>query len=91
MKSNRELFDIYIFPAKSSTNSRVDVAVGLKVSKKAVIRNRLKRQIREILREYVKSNDFSGKYIKVAAKPPIKDKPFSYIKEDLKNVLDKIK
>ena len=83
MKSNRELFDIYIFPAKSSTNSRVDVAVGLKVSKKAVIRNRL--------REYVKSNDFSGKYIKVAAKPPIKDKPFSYIKEDLKDVLDKIK
>lgn len=91
MKFNRELFDIYFFPAESPADSRVDIAVGLKVSKKAVVRNRLKRQIKEILRKYTKIGSFEGKYIKVAARPPIKGKSFSYIKEDLEAVLDKIR
>ncbi len=91
MKFNRELFDIYFFPAESPADSRVDIAVGLKVSKKAVVRNRLKRQIKEILRKYTKIGSFEGKYIKVTAKSLIKDKKFDYIKKDLEVFLDKIR
>jgi ribonuclease P protein component len=37
------------------SQTRIGIAVGLKFSKKAVVRNRAKRQIREIAREELKS------------------------------------
>ena len=53
MKRGRSFFvkDIGIRIAKNNLdNSRITVVTSLKVSKKAVDRNRLKRQIREIIR-----------------------------------------
>ena len=92
MKLTGELFDIYFFAAKTPADNRVDVAVGVKVSKKAVVRNRLKRQIREILRKYRAGSSFWGRYyIKVSTKPAIIGRQFSHIKKDLETILDKIK
>lgn len=92
MKFTGELFDIYFSPAKIPAASRVDIAVGVKVSKKAVVRNRLKRQTREILRKYITRADFPSQYyIKVSAKPSIIGRRFSYIKENLESILDRIK
>jgi len=41
------------FKENNTDNSRFGVAVGVKFSKKAVVRNAIKRQIREILKEKV--------------------------------------
>ncbi|MEK7609361.1 MAG: ribonuclease P protein component [Patescibacteria group bacterium] len=92
MKLTGELFDIYFFAAKTPADNRVDVAVGLKVSKKAVVRNRLKRQIREILRKYTAKNSFRGqRYVKISARPSIIGRRFGQIKENLETALGRIK
>ena len=62
--------------------------VGLKVSKKAVIRNRVKRRIRESIRLMLKDIK-PGFDIIVLTKPEIKDKDFKEIDENLKKILKK--
>lgn len=92
MKFTGELFDVYFSVAKTPADSRVDVAVGVRVSKKAVIRNLIKRRLREILRKYAVVKDFPGRYyVKISAKPPITGRQFGHIKESLEIILDKIK
>jgi ribonuclease P protein component len=56
MKRGRSFFvgDISIRVVKNNLeNSRLNVVTSLKVSKKAVARNKLKRQIREIIRKNI--------------------------------------
>ncbi|MFY9493020.1 MAG: ribonuclease P protein component [Minisyncoccia bacterium] len=91
MKFTSELFDVYISPARTPTDRRVDVVVGVRVSKKAVVRNRLRRQLKEILRLYLQTGNSSGYYLRVAAKPPLINQKFSQIKKQIEAVLDKIK
>jgi len=53
-KSKRVYVDGYVFsvsPVWKGRNPRFAVVVGKKISKKAVVRNRLRRQIYEIFRE----------------------------------------
>jgi ribonuclease P protein component len=60
--------------------SRLGILVSTKVSKKAVIRNRVKRQIRAIIRgEWSKIKD--GKDLVIIVFPQILDKKFEEIKE----------
>ncbi len=71
---------------------KLAVNVGLKVSKKAVVRNRAKRQIVEILREVMSKDGISeGYYLFFVAKSNIKDKNFAEISEEVKVLLKRAK
>ncbi|EKD43506.1 MAG: Ribonuclease P protein component [uncultured bacterium] len=71
---------------------KLAVNVGLKVSKKAVVRNRAKRQIVEVLREMMSRDVIkSGYYLFFVAKPNVKDKSFAEISEEVKVLLKRAK
>ena len=66
--------------------SRFGLIIGKKISNKAVIRNRLKRQLREI----IKNNLFNikpGFDIVIITKPEIINKNYQEIKNDLEKLL----
>ncbi len=69
--------------------SRAGFVVGLKVSKKAVERNKIKRRLRSAFRRFL--NDGSARDIVVGAKPGIREKKFFEIAGELKNLSAKIK
>ncbi len=68
-----------------SKNNRFTTVVSLKVSKKAVKRNKIKRQIREIIKgiELAPGFDFV-----VIAKPQICERSFQEIKQDLNEIFN---
>jgi ribonuclease P protein component len=82
-----------VFSLKSVDNNlnitRFGLLVGLKVSKKAVIRNKLKRQIRSIISQELPLLK-DGKDIVVVIFPLILEKNFAEIKIFLKNSLTKL-
>ncbi|HOZ55698.1 MAG: ribonuclease P [Parcubacteria group bacterium ADurb.Bin316] len=68
--------------------NRFAVVVGTKISKKAVVRNKIKRQIREIIKQ--EQPDFkTGKDIIILTLPAIFNKKFADIREDLIKVFKK--
>jgi len=69
--------------------SRFGIMVSLKVSKKAVIRNKIKRQIRSIISQELLSL-MTGKDVVVIVFPLILDKNFEEIKKTLKNGFEKL-
>lgn len=76
--------------ANGLENSRFAVLVSKKVSKKAVVRNKIKRQLRNILREdYLQQ--VKGYDVVVICLPTISDKTFAEIKADLKFAFRKTK
>lgn len=66
--------------------SRFGWVVSLKISKKAAIRNKIKRKLREIVRHNL-SNIKPGFDIIIVAKPEIINKNYQDIKNDLENLL----
>lgn len=69
-------------------NSRVAVVVSTKVSKKATIRNKTKRQIRSIISVFLPK--FSQKYdIIINVLSPILNQEYKAIKEELLKILKK--
>lgn len=79
-------------PDKFVKQLKLAFSVGLKLSKKAVVRNRLKRQLREATRLLIK--DFGvnvGFYVLVVPRLITLDKNFAEISEDLKLLLIKNK
>lgn len=70
--------------------SRLAVIVGLKVSKKAVIRNKIKRRIREILRPIIINLPTSYDLIAIALKG-IEKAEFKEIKEAINKNLAQLK
>lgn len=69
--------------------SRIGFVVSKKISKKAVVRNKIKRQLREICRNIVK--DFGGGVdVIVFTKPEIIKQDFIQIKNVLESLLKKI-
>jgi ribonuclease P protein component len=69
---------------------RVGFVVGLKVSKKAIKRNRIKRQIREVIRLLLKEDKIkTGYHMAIVAKPTILDKTYSEIELDIDGILSK--
>jgi ribonuclease P protein component len=61
-------------------NSRFGIIVSTKISKKAVERNKIKRQIREIIKKHL-SNINSGKDIVIITLPKIKEANFEQIEK----------
>ncbi len=68
---------------------KVAFTVGLKISKKAVIRNRLRRQMREVVRLLIKNNNLkNGFFILFIAKKGIIEQDYSGIKKDIVQLLE---
>jgi len=65
--------------------SRFGFVIGLKISKKAVIRNKIKRQLREIVRKNLPIIK-PGFDIVIITKPEIIDKDYQQIKHELENL-----
>jgi len=69
-------------------NSRFAFIVSLKISKKAVVRNRIKRLLREAIRE--KLDDIkSGFDVVIIAKPEIVNKNYREINKEIEGLLKK--
>ena len=70
----------------------IGVVVGVKVHKSAVKRNKIKRQMREVVRLLLKENKIkSGYMMSVMAKPNIIDNDYSKIEKSILSVLKKAK
>lgn len=79
--SNREFF---------IDDLKIGFAVGLKISKSAVKRNKLKRQMREVVRLLLKDNVLvKGFFVGMLAKPEIVGKTYDEIERDIVDVLKK--
>lgn len=65
--------------------SRFGFVVSSKISKKAVIRNKIKRRLREIVKDFKKGFD-----IIIIVKPEIINKTYQEIKNDFENVIKNI-
>ena len=71
-------------------NSRFAVVVANKVSKKAVVRNKLKRQVREIIKS--SQNKLDKNYdIIINVLLPCLEKNFNFLKEELVKIILTIK
>jgi len=67
---------------------RLAITVGLKVSKSAVKRNKLKRQIREVLRLMLKDENLKrGFYLLVVARKEALDKNYAEISREIELLL----
>jgi ribonuclease P protein component len=70
--------------------NRINFIVSTKVSKKAVVRNKIKRQLREIIKAEMPKLA-SSKDLVIIALPPIVDLAFLEISSEIKSSLRKIK
>jgi ribonuclease P protein component len=81
------------FPKKEAVDKfqnqlRLAFSVGLKVDKRAVVRNRAKRQLREVIRLIIKDGRLkTGYYLMFVAKPTIKDKNYAEISQEVELLL----
>lgn len=84
------------FPKKEDVEKfkkqlKLAISISIKVSKKAVSRNRLKRQIREALRTYISGKKLAeGCYLLFIVKPAIINKNFADISQEILLLLNKI-
>ncbi len=84
MKRSGKFFVVYASTLEASKIPRTDVVVGVSVSKKAVLRNKIKRQIREVLR------GFSIRVVaslRIVALPSVLGAKFGELKLDLEKTL----
>ena len=65
----------------------VTVVVSKKTEKTAVGRNRLKRRVREVLREVITGGGIRGKSVVILVNPSAKSAKFQEIRADVKKVL----
>lgn len=83
------------FPKKEDPESfkkqlKLAISISLKISKSAVKRNRVKRQIRETLRLLIKEAAIkNGYYILVIAKKGVLEKDYSEISQEIKLLLQR--
>ena len=84
------------FPKKEDPETfkkqlRVAFSVGLKIDKRAVRRNRVKRQLSEAIRLLIKDGVVGeGYYLMLKPKKEILDKNYTEISEEVKVLLNKI-
>lgn len=79
-------------PDKFVKQLKLAISVGLKISKKAVARNRLKRQVREAARLLLQEFGVNeGFYVLIAPRPAALTKNFAELSQDLKLLLLKNK
>ncbi len=85
---------LYIGQEKTDKDcpTRVGFVVSKKIHKRAVIRNRIKRIVREQVRQMIKNNTFNCNYQSMifVAKAGIIGKNYSEVKEIVSNLLNKL-
>lgn len=104
LKKNREFKKVYDNGKSYATRNLVIYVLnyekgqknryGLSVSKKignAVVRNKLKRRLREIIREFEKEKDFKGYDIIFIARKPVVRLDYHHLKSDVKRLYKKMK
>jgi len=77
------------YKKNNSDRARAGFVVGMKISKKATERNKIKRRLRSALHRFFRET--SGYDVVIGAKPEIRGKKFSEIVRDLEILLSKIK
>jgi ribonuclease P protein component len=91
-KNGRNSFDNFLgFKIKENiyNYNRFGIIVSAKVSKKAVIRNKIKRQIREIIRQ--ESDNLGGNFdCLIITLPPVKEEKYEKISTSLKKHFKKL-
>ncbi len=70
--------------------SRFGILVGAKISKKAVLRNKIKRQIREIIKLDLKNIKSGFDYV-IISLPAIAGKSYKEIEESVRNNIKRLK
>lgn len=88
-KSFKSSFLILKAAPNKLKESRFGLVVSQKVSKKAVVRNKVRRRLSESIKSMVKDIK-EGKDIVLIALPGIKDKSLSEIREILESVIKKV-
>lgn len=79
-------------PHKFLKQLLIAISVGVKISKKAVIRNKIKRQIREILRLSLQKKEvMPGYYLLFIAKKEAVRKEYGELEKEVKNLIGKIR
>jgi len=89
-KTERGKFLIFKFLETNFDKSRFAFLVSKKISKKAVLRNKIKRRMSEIVREEMKkiSKRIDGVFIALSG---IEKQSFQNIKEEIKRIFQKLK
>ena len=97
LKKNREFNDVYnngksyatsnlvlyILSAPKNDNNRYGLSVSKRIGN-AVVRNKIKRRLREIIREFEKKFNFKSYDIIFIARNPVVDLNYKQIKRDVK-------
>ncbi|WP_420835238.1 ribonuclease P protein component [Nautilia profundicola] len=81
-KFNTEFFLIFYFPL---TELKVSPVVSKKISKKAVIRNKIKRRIRSLAYDVLEKGGYA-----IVAKKDISEYEFAKLKKDFQKIINKI-
>lgn len=69
---------------------KIAFTVGLKIDKRAVVRNKLKRQMREVVRLLLKEKKVKdGHYILFVARKGIKEADYKVIEQEINTLLQK--
>ncbi len=88
LPKNKDFFPKKVNPVLFAEQLLVAFSVGVKISKKATERNRIKRQLREIVRICIKKNVLQKRnYILIVAKPGVRTKKYAEIKQELDGLL----
>ena len=103
LKKNREFKKVYENGKSYATRNLVIYCLnyekgkknryGLSVSKKignAVVRNKLKRRLREIIRDFEKEKEFKGYDIIFIARKPVVQIDYHHLKRDVKRLYQKM-
>lgn len=74
----------------AATDLKIGILVSKKVSKRAVVRNRIKRQVREVVRLLLKENRIPIGYLLVfSVKAEARGQEYVTLETDVKNVLSR--
>jgi len=75
----------------SSEDLKIGFVVSKKLSKSAVIRNRIKRQMREVVRLFIQKNRLkTGYFLLISAKKEILDKEYKEIEKSIEQLLKRV-
>ena len=78
-------------PDKFEKQLKLAFSVGLKVDKRAVARNRVRRQLSEVARLLIKAGRVQeGYYLMFVPKPAIKDKNYAQISQEVEVLLKRV-
>lgn len=86
--------DLQKFPKRNyqADDLLIGFLVSKKVDKRAVVRNRLKRQLREIVRLFLKENKIKpGRLLAVVAKPEAKAATYQELQAEVQALLKRLK